>query len=84
MSTPSPTHSSLAGKPAPAEAGASGCCGGSPLANTTACCALDEAHKAAGRAGCGCAAASMPDAPSTPTSPAVTGTQRPCCTGASA
>jgi hypothetical protein len=26
----------------------------------------------------------MPDAPSTPTSPAVTGTQRPCCTGASA
>jgi hypothetical protein len=33
-----------------------GCCGGPALANATACCALDEAVKAAGAAGCGCGA----------------------------
>lgn len=30
------------------------CCGGAPQADTSACCALDEAQRAAGNAGCGC------------------------------
>ncbi|MBV8839433.1 MAG: NAD(P)-binding domain-containing protein [Alphaproteobacteria bacterium] len=31
------------------------CCGGPPLANTQGCCAEDEAAKAEGASGCGCA-----------------------------
>lgn len=38
------------------EAGALPCCGGPPAADASACCARDEARKAAGKAGCGCAA----------------------------
>jgi thioredoxin reductase len=34
----------------------SGCCGGAPKTNGSACCAADETAKAAGAAGCGCAA----------------------------
>jgi hypothetical protein len=33
---------------------AAGCCGGSPKADASACCALDEQKKAEGEAGCGC------------------------------
>ena len=33
---------------------AQGCCGGAPKADPAACCALDEARKAQGEAGCGC------------------------------
>ncbi|MBL0727304.1 arsenic resistance N-acetyltransferase ArsN2 [Piscinibacter sp. HJYY11] len=33
-----------------------GCCGGPAKADATACCALDEAKKAQGEAGCGCGA----------------------------
>lgn len=33
-----------------------GCCGGPPVANTSACCVADEAAKVAGEGGCGCAA----------------------------
>jgi hypothetical protein len=32
----------------------SGCCGGSPVNNTEACCKLDEDKKATGEEGCGC------------------------------
>ena len=31
-----------------------GCCGGKPVSDETACCRKDEAAKAAGAAGCGC------------------------------
>jgi hypothetical protein len=41
---------------------AAGCCGGPPAADASACCALDEAQKAAGQAGCGCARAAAPGA----------------------
>ena len=34
---------------------AAGCCGGPAKSKATACCALDEAKKAEGAAGCGCA-----------------------------
>ena len=37
---------------APAEAG---CCGGAPVADSTACCVQDEVAKAQGQSGCGCA-----------------------------
>jgi hypothetical protein len=33
-----------------------GCCGGSALGDTAACCRADEQAKAAGIEGCGCAA----------------------------
>ena len=36
------------------EAEAAGCCGGSPAADASACCALDEDAKSAGEEGCGC------------------------------
>lgn len=36
---------------------ASGCCGGPPRIDTSACCALDEAKMSSGEAGCGCRAA---------------------------
>jgi len=49
------------------------CCGGPAKADTTACCALDEAKKAEGAAGCGCA-----DAP--PKSVAATAATASCCT----
>lgn len=39
------------------EAKAGGCCGGTPAANTDACCKLDEDKKAEGEDGCGCQAA---------------------------
>ena len=35
---------------------AAGCCGGPPAADDRACCRADEAAKAQGRTGCGCAA----------------------------
>lgn len=35
-------------------AATTGCCGGAPQADATACCVADESAKAAGRAGCGC------------------------------
>jgi hypothetical protein len=31
-----------------------GCCGGAPSADQSACCKKDEDAKAAGEAGCGC------------------------------
>ena len=40
--------------PEPVAAQASSCCGGPAKADATACCALDEAEKAEGAAGCGC------------------------------
>jgi len=43
---------------APAAAAASGCCGGPPKADASACCVKDEQAKAAGAAGCGCGDAS--------------------------
>jgi len=48
-------------KPEPVVA-AAGCCGGPAKVDASACCALDEAKKAAGESGCGCADAksSMP------------------------
>lgn len=33
---------------------ATGCCGGMPKADATACCVADEVAKAAGENGCGC------------------------------
>jgi hypothetical protein len=39
---------------AAAPAGASGCCGGAPERDASACCRLDEEKKSAGEAGCGC------------------------------
>lgn len=32
----------------------SGCCGGSPVKNSDACCKLDEEKKDEGLSGCGC------------------------------
>lgn len=46
-----------AAKPEPVAAAAAGCCGGPAKSDATACCALDEAKKAGGAAGCGCAEA---------------------------
>jgi len=43
-----------------AGAAASGCCGGPAAAEVGACCALDAEAKAAGKAGCGCAALPEP------------------------
>ncbi|MCA0320732.1 MAG: NAD(P)/FAD-dependent oxidoreductase [Proteobacteria bacterium] len=34
--------------------GASGCCGGPPVRDETACCAKDEVAKESGKSGCGC------------------------------
>lgn len=45
-----------------ADRGAATCCGGAPAADASACCALDEAQKAAGQAGCGCSAVAAPSA----------------------
>jgi thioredoxin reductase len=39
----------------PATEGAVGCCGGAPVADAGACCRADEAAKAQGKSGCGCA-----------------------------
>ncbi len=39
---------------APHSAEASGCCGGAPTADASACCVADEVAKAEGKAGCGC------------------------------
>ncbi|MES2609113.1 MAG: NAD(P)-binding domain-containing protein [Pseudomonadota bacterium] len=41
-------------------AAASSCCGGPAVQDRSACCALDEARKAPGSAGCGCTAAAAP------------------------
>jgi hypothetical protein len=60
MSTPS----SPSGPPASVDTGALGCCGGPAAAGTPACCALDEAHRATGQAGCGCSEAAPADATS--------------------
>jgi protein-tyrosine-phosphatase len=46
--------SSPAREPEPVVAAAAGCCGGPAKADASACCALDEAKKSAGKAGCGC------------------------------
>jgi N-acetylglutamate synthase-like GNAT family acetyltransferase len=46
--------STPASDPAPVVAAAAGCCGGPAKADASACCALDEAKKSAGEAGCGC------------------------------
>jgi hypothetical protein len=42
--------------PAPEAAVASGCCGGPPKADASACCVLDEHLKSQGASGCGCPA----------------------------
>ncbi len=39
-----------------AAAEGAGCCGGAPKSDAGACCAADEAAKASGESGCGCAA----------------------------
>lgn len=39
-------------------AAATGCCGGAPVSNESACCKLDEEKKAEGENGCGCNSAS--------------------------
>lgn len=44
---------------------ASGCCGGPAKDSSAACCALDEAKKAEGAAGCGCGPAPTARAPAT-------------------
>jgi N-acetylglutamate synthase-like GNAT family acetyltransferase len=44
-------------KTEPVVAAAAGCCGGPAKTDTSACCALDEAKKAEGESGCGCATA---------------------------
>lgn len=46
--------------PRPCGAGAPPCCGGPPVADASACCARDEAQKAAGKPGCGCGAVAAP------------------------
>lgn len=46
-----------AAKPRSAPAALAGCCGGPAKSDATVCCALDEAKKAQGAAGCGCAEA---------------------------
>jgi thioredoxin reductase len=40
--------------PEPAKVAETGCCGGAPESDTSACCKKDEDAKAAGEAGCGC------------------------------
>lgn len=40
-----------------------GCCGGPPQADASACCAQDEQAKQAGAAGCGCSSSSRETAP---------------------
>ena len=45
---------SVSASPASIETPASGCCGGPPKADASACCVLDEEKKAEGEAGCGC------------------------------
>lgn len=57
------------GTPAKLDATAPACCGGPPRADASACCALDEAQKAAGNAGCGCSPHAPPNAPDVPKSP---------------
>ncbi len=46
-------------EPAPAAPAETGCCGGAPKADATACCKKDEDAKAAGEAGCGCGSSSL-------------------------
>lgn len=58
MPTPTPTF----GATVSADAGDLPCCGGPPTADASACCARDEAQKAAGQAGCGCGAVAAPAA----------------------
>lgn len=58
--------------PAAKAAAASGCCGGPAKADASACCALDESEKSAGKSGCGCATAN-PAAPEQTRAPAA------CC-----
>jgi thioredoxin reductase len=53
----------------------SGCCGGPPVANAEACCALDESSKAKGEAGC--AATGCGDGGRR--KPASVSTKRSCC-----
>jgi thioredoxin reductase len=43
-------------EPAPVAETESGCCGGAPKSDASACCKKDEDAKAAGEAGCGCGA----------------------------
>lgn len=47
----------------PTNGSASGCCGGPAKDTSAACCALDEARKAEGAAGCGCGPAPTARAP---------------------
>jgi hypothetical protein len=59
-----------------ANADTGGCCGGKPSADASACCALDEAQKAAGQAGCGCGPEPVPDRLAQPAESAEPGA---CC-----
>ena len=64
--------------PAPqAPAPASSCCGGPAVEDASACCALDEAEKSAGNAGCGCASGPAPAAKEP--AQAVTPGRAACC-----
>jgi hypothetical protein len=53
-----------AGTPGCCEGCCGDCCGGPALTDASACCALDEAQKAAGNAGCGCRPAAAAAEPS--------------------
>ncbi len=48
-------------RPAKAKAEAKACCGGPAPAEAKACCVKDADAKAAGKSGCGCGPAAMPD-----------------------
>jgi hypothetical protein len=72
--------------PEPVVAQAEGCCGGPAKADASACCALDEAKKAEGEAGCGCGGTKPPA--TTALTPALTaapvsaaGTKAAACCG---
>lgn len=68
MSPPVPPS----GNPESPDAESNLCCGGPPSAEPSACCARDEAQKAAGRTGCGCVAGAGP-APASPVEAAAVG-----------
>ena len=62
--------------PSGGAAAAGGCCGGPAKADASACCALDEAKKAQGEAGCGCGTPAAPAAIAAKPAPAVASS---CC-----
>jgi thioredoxin reductase len=55
------------------------CCGGPAVQDTSACCALDEAQKAQGSAGCGCSSAVAPAAGKAAPLQQVAPARAPCC-----